>query len=152
MSPVSCSPDSCWELILLGHLLAKSLTLGLSSLIYKAQPERPFQDCFCLQPSIEECFHCIKKHTGLGIWPPLRLPRGSSFNSKERCTSNTLRHQFCHNSTHQYLSGSSPVPFSNTFLTLDLPTPSPLLFLLRKSLHCALESACKAKLCCFLAL
>lgn len=36
MSPLSWSPDPHWELILLSHLLAKHLTLGLPSLIGSA--------------------------------------------------------------------------------------------------------------------
>ena len=74
--PVSCSPDSGWELILLGHLLAKSLTLWLPS--PTGSSRKVLLGLFLPATSWENSsFMVFRKHQGLVTVPP-QLPRGIS--------------------------------------------------------------------------
>lgn len=73
MSPVSCSPDSCWELILLGHLLAKSLTLGFpTGSLWQALPR------LFLSAAWTAASWYLQSTWVWTVWPPPQLPRGIS--------------------------------------------------------------------------
>lgn len=48
ISPLSCSPNLCWELMLLGDLFAKKNVSFWDCL--QAHCDRSFQDFFCLLP------------------------------------------------------------------------------------------------------